>query len=208
MQEGGYHTLISGKWHLGFKPDFNPAARGFDRSLALLPGAANHYAYEPQFAKDEYLQFFEKIPALYTRDGKKEEFPPNVKDSKEGFYTTDYYTDNLLDYLKDWDAGKANKNESSEKPPFFAYLPFTAPHWPLQCAKEDHERYKGMYDDGPDALRERRFASLKKLGIHKDDVEAYPVVAPKGYSEWEELTPDEKKLSAKSMEVFAGMVTA
>ena len=41
LQEAGYHTLISGKWHLGLKTENNPAQRGFDRSVALLPGCSN-----------------------------------------------------------------------------------------------------------------------------------------------------------------------
>ena len=82
------------------------------------------------------------------RDGVKEVFEPNLTDSPEGFYTADYCTDNLINYVKDWDAGKANKGGET-KPPFFAFLPFTVPHWPLQCAKEDSDLYKGVYDDGP-----------------------------------------------------------
>lgn len=63
LQDAGYHTLISGKWHLGLRPENNPAARGFDRSFALLPGTSNHYGWEPQFGKD-YTNFFVRIPLL------------------------------------------------------------------------------------------------------------------------------------------------
>lgn len=72
LQDAGYHTLISGKWHLGLRPENNPAARGFDRSFALLPGTSNHYGFEPQFGKD-YTNFFVRIPLLYTEDGKRRE---------------------------------------------------------------------------------------------------------------------------------------
>ena len=64
LQAAGYQTLLSEKWHLGLKPENNPAARGFDRSLALLPGAANHYAFESQFGPNDYLPFLERIPPL------------------------------------------------------------------------------------------------------------------------------------------------
>ena len=70
LQDEGYHTLISGKWHLGLRPENNPAVRGFDRSFSLLPGTSNHYGWEPQFGKD-YLNFFVRIPPLYTEDGRK-----------------------------------------------------------------------------------------------------------------------------------------
>ena len=43
LSDGGYHTVMSGKWHLGLKPEHDPAARGFKQSFALLPGCANHY---------------------------------------------------------------------------------------------------------------------------------------------------------------------
>ena len=200
LQEGGYHTVMSGKWHLGLKEENNPASRGFDRSIALLPGAANHYGFEPQFGPD-YISFFERIPPLYTRDGVKEEFEANTTHSSHGFYSSDTYADNLIDYLRGWKDGQISSK------PFFAYLPFAAPHWPLQCSREDRDRYKGMYDDGPGALRERRLASLKKMGIHKEDVAAYDVIAP-DHNEWDDMTPEERSLSARAMETFAGMVTA
>lgn len=71
LQDNGYLTLLSGKWHLGLRKETNPAARGFDRSFALLPGCHNHWAWEPQFY--ERSSFFEKIPPLYTEDGEKVE---------------------------------------------------------------------------------------------------------------------------------------
>ncbi len=70
LQDAGYHTLMSGKWHLGLKPDFLPSKRGFDRSFALLPGASNHYGWEPQF-RDGMMRFFEQLPPLYVHDGEK-----------------------------------------------------------------------------------------------------------------------------------------
>jgi arylsulfatase A-like enzyme len=69
LHDHDYHTLMSGKWHLGLRPDTNPAARGFDRSFTLLPGCSNHWGYEPQFEPYK-LGFFDNIPVLYTEDGK------------------------------------------------------------------------------------------------------------------------------------------
>ena len=63
---------MSGKWHLGLRPDTNPAARGFDRSFALLPGCSNHWGYEPQFT-DNTEGHMRGIPVLYTEDGKRRE---------------------------------------------------------------------------------------------------------------------------------------
>ncbi|KIY01124.1 uncharacterized protein Z520_02676 [Fonsecaea multimorphosa CBS 102226] len=198
LQEAGYHTLISGKWHLGLRPENNPAARGFDRSFSLLPGASNHYGWEPQFGKD-YLNFFVRIPVLYTEQGKRYEITPNLTHDKKGFFSSDFYTDNLINYLEE-------RSEENKSKPFFAYLPFSAPHWPLQCSKEDRDRYKGVYDDGPDALRLRRLERLKHLGLVPKNVKPHEVVTPLGNPEWEEMTEYERKCSARSMECFAGMV--
>ena len=52
-----------------------------------------------------------------------------------GFYSTSYYTDNLIRYFEE-------RTEEDREKPFFAMLPFSAPHWPLQCSKADREKYK------------------------------------------------------------------
>lgn len=46
LKDAGYFTVMSGKWHLGLKPEYSPHARGFEKSYALLPGCANHYGEE------------------------------------------------------------------------------------------------------------------------------------------------------------------
>ena len=76
LQDAGYHTIISGKWHLGLRPETNAHARGFDKSFTLLPGASNHWGFEPQFAwdKGEYKNvenFYNRISVLYTEQGKR-----------------------------------------------------------------------------------------------------------------------------------------
>ena len=89
-------------------------------------------------------------------------------------------------------------------------LPFSAPHWPLQCSKEDRDKYKDVYDDGPTALREKRLKNLKELGLIGKDVVPHDIYAldtcQVPWGEWEEYTPEEKAKSARSMECFAGMV--
>lgn len=100
----------------------------------------------------------------------------------------------------------ASRTPEQKQKPFFAYLPFAAPHWPLQCTPEDRKAYAGMYDDGPDALRLKRLARLAELGIVRPDAEAYPVVTTA--LGWEEMSEYERKCSARSMEVYAGMITS
>ena len=69
LSDGGYYNLLAGKWHLGFKPECNPQARGFHRSLALLPGQTNHWAFHPEL--DRYNGFLARMPILHTENGKR-----------------------------------------------------------------------------------------------------------------------------------------
>ena len=84
--------------------------------------------------------------------------------------------------------------------PFFAYYAFTAPHWPLQAPKAVRDRYKGMYDDGPLALRTRRLQQLRKLGLIDKDATAHPLINPQKLPEWDSMTPEEKQMSSRAME--------
>lgn len=204
LRDGGYHTLMAGKWHLGLTPERSPYRRGFERSLAHLPACSNHYAFEPQLQGDDETPTFLEASyiALHTEDDHY------VKKLPEGWYSSDGYGDKMLDYLQDWN--KANQeakkgDKEDERRPFFGYLPFTAPHWPLQAPRELVDHYRGVYDDGPDELRQKRLQRLKELGMIRDDVEAHPVVADE-VKEWADYTPEEKKLSCTAMEVYAGMV--
>ncbi|KAE8145483.1 alkaline-phosphatase-like protein [Aspergillus avenaceus] len=194
LRDAGYHTLMAGKWHLGLTPERSPFHRGFDRSLAHLPACSNHYAYEPQLqGKDETPTFLEaSYIALHMEDDQY------VKKLPEGWYSSDGYGDKMLEYLRDW-------HGRSDDRPFFAYLPFTAPHWPLQAPREYIEHYRGVYDEGPDALRQKRLQRLKKLGMVREDVEAHPVMAEE-VKPWSEFSKEEQKLSCTAMEVYAGMV--
>lgn len=64
----------------------------------------------------------------------------------------------------------------SEKKLFFSCLTYTAPHWPLQAPKRLRDKYKGLYDDGPAALRLKRLAQLEEMGLIPRDVTPHPVV--------------------------------
>lgn len=188
---------MSGKWHLGLKPEHHPFQRGFKKSFALLPGCANHYGYEPQYddPRSEPDKFFETATrALHAEDDKILGKLPN------GFYSSDAYADKLIEYLE-------NRTEEERRQPFFAYLPFSAPHWPLQAPKEVCDKYRGMYDDGPDALRQRRLEKLKAIGMVDPGVTPHPVVIADGKPEkWDELPENVRKASSRAMEVYAGMV--
>lgn len=182
LRDNGYKTLLSGKWHLGYDPRANPAARGFERSFALLGGGHNH------FGRDAKMKLsMPNAGVVYTQDGSEVGIPEN-------FYSSDYFTDKLIAFLPD---------RQQDKRPFFAYLSFTAPHDPLQAPAEDIERYKGQYDEGYEVNRQKRLSRLQELGLVPAGVEPHDFSALKP---WSELSEEERRIEARKMEVYAGMV--
>ncbi|HEY2727078.1 MAG TPA: sulfatase-like hydrolase/transferase, partial [Parafilimonas sp.] len=141
LKDAGYHTYISGKWHLGLEPEQSPTAKGFERSFALLDAYANHFIPD-------------KHESSFWQDG-------NYTDYPNGKYSTDLYTDKMIDFIK---------KDHEDNKPFFLYAAYTSPHWPLQAPQEYIEKYHGKYDIGYDSLRSLRFNALKKKGIVANDV--------------------------------------
>jgi len=153
LHDGGYRTLLSGKWHLGDTATSRPHARGFERSFAFLPAGGSHYGLGE-------VNRFATVESTYEENGRRvTSLPPD-------FYSSDYFTTKLLEYLEEPDDGR----------PFFGYLAFTAPHWPLQAPQREILKYRGRYADGPDELRLRRLTALQQLGLCPRDVRAHPVV--------------------------------
>ncbi|KAK5167400.1 uncharacterized protein LTR77_007099 [Saxophila tyrrhenica] len=197
LHDNGYLTMMAGKWHLGLTPERSPRQRGFERSFAHLPACSNHYAYEPQLegrGEEDRIPDFMTMSfiALHSEDGEY------VRNLPKPWYSSNGYGDKMLGYLKD-------RKEKGDERPFFAYYPFTAPHWPLQAPDEYIAHYKGVYDDGPDALRQRRLQKMKEMGLCPQDVEPHPVVADE-VKEWKDMGSEQRAKSSKAMEVFAGMV--
>ncbi|MBB5708700.1 arylsulfatase [Sphingopyxis panaciterrulae] len=184
LKAGGYLTLMTGKWHLGLTPDREPAARGFEKSFALLEGAANHFGADQQGAWRRA-----GLAPSYRENGKPVEFPV-------GAYSSDYLVDRLIGFLED-------SARAGDDRPFFAYLAFTAPHWPLQAPRHLIEKYRGLYDKGYDALREARLAGQKRLGLIPADTIPHPMT---GVRPWHSLGPGERADQARRMEVYAAMV--
>ncbi|KAF2662534.1 alkaline phosphatase-like protein [Lophiostoma macrostomum CBS 122681] len=202
LRDAGYATLLSGKWHLGLTPERSPKARGFEKSFAHLPACSNHYAYEPSLDKaagDAIPDFMTmSFIALHSENGEY------VRRLPSDWYSSNGYGTKLIEYLREW----KSENEfltADDSKPFFAYLPFTAPHWPLQAPQEHIRKYRGVYDDGPDALRSKRLQRLIDLGMIPQDTTPHPVVADEVKS-WNEMSPFEQSMSARAMECFAGMV--
>lgn len=185
LKGAGYHTYMAGKWHLGLGEAQDPTRHGFERAYALLNGGASHFDQTGTIAVDPA-----KTPmATYREDGKVVKLPT------EGFYSSQFFADKIISYID------SNKNDGK---PFFSYLAFTAPHWPLQAPDEYIKKYEGKYDVGYEVIRERRLKRMKEIGIVPKDIKPY--VRSPAWPAWDQLTPLQKQVESKRMAVYAAMV--
>jgi len=181
LKAGGYHTYMAGKWHLGHEEENSPHARGFEETFILAPGGGSHYNDRKPLSPPQTM--------IYRRNGEE------VKSLPDDFYSTKYYTDMLLKWIK---------KDHKDGKPFFAYLSYTAPHDPLHAPKEYIEKYKGKYDGGWDVLREKRLQGLKDLGIIHKDAKSFPRLP--SVKAWDQMAAEERAEAARDMEVYAAMV--
>ncbi|KAI1329932.1 putative arylsulfatase [Xylariaceae sp. FL0255] len=203
LRDNGYRTLMAGKWHLGLKPERSAHARGFERAFAMLPGSSNHFNYRPEGEiKNGTPQFLDtSLICLHNENGKF----VDLEDLPKDFYSSNAYGGKVVEYLKEWNEDK-KKEGSNQDRPFFAYLPFSAPHWPLQAPKEHIDNYRGVYDEGPEVLRQKRLARLVELGLIDKDTKPHPVVDDARVEGWDQFTEFEQKMSCRAMEAYAGMI--
>lgn len=180
LRDAGYHTYMTGKWHLGLEEETGPAERGFERSFALLPGGGGHF--------DDLDLSAGHTGAIYRENGIVTPLP-------EEFYSTRFYAERMIDYI---DGGRGDGR------PFFAYLAFTAPHWPLQAPDSSIARHAGAYDGGYDELLTERLERLESLGLLSAEVQ--PPARLPGERAWTELPAAERRVEARRMEIFAAMV--
>ena len=176
LRANGYHTYMSGKWHVGEKPEHWPRRRGFDRYFGLISGASSYY---------EIIRDQPRIRAMARDDTPWS--PP-----AEGFYMTDAFTDHALEFLEEHPLGD----------PFFLYLAYTAPHWPLHALPEDIARYRDRYTGGWDVLRHERYRRQLDLGLI-DSTWGLPP-RPQHLPAWED--EPNKQDWAHRMAVYAAMV--
>jgi len=181
LKSNGYSTYMSGKWHVGNRPETLPPKRGFDRYFGLIDGAGSYFQRIP-YRKNQQAP-------RWMLDNNNFEPPAN------GFYMTNAITDYALDFLDD---------EKTKKDPFFLYLAYTAPHWPLHALPEDIAKYRGKYLKGWDVLREERFRKQQKLGLI--DVSTRLSERDSNVPAWDTLTPEEKQMWDLRMAVYAAMI--
>jgi arylsulfatase len=188
LKAAGYHTAMVGKWHLsvGGKPP-HPTDRGFDEFYGMIGGFNSFFQEDP---------FYTRLPA----DRKKRVY------AKDAFYSSDAFGDYSVDFLAE--ARKQGK-------PFFQYLAFNAPHFPLHAKKEDIAKYKHVYEAGWDKLREDRLAKQVKLGLQDKDTALTPrsdFITRKDFLRtgqnpgWDTLDTDRRADLARRMAIFAAMV--
>lgn len=144
LKSSGYKTYMSGKWHVASSltepTDTWPLQRGFDEFFGTIIGAGSFYD-----------------PNTLTRGNANAEHEARA----DGFFYTDAISDQAVAYIDQ------HRRESPDQP-FFTYVAYTAPHWPLHAHDEDIAKYKGRFDAGWDALREARLQKLVDSGLLRD----------------------------------------
>ncbi|PHY06128.1 MAG: arylsulfatase [Alcaligenaceae bacterium] len=141
LKPAGYRTYLSGKWHVSSNltqpTDSWPIQRGFDEFFGTIIGAGSFYD-----------------PNTLTRGNTNAE----AEARQPGFFYTDAISDEAVKFLQ------THHSEHKDKP-FFEYVAYTAPHWPLHAHDEDIAKYKGRFDSGWDTLREERLERLVRWGL-------------------------------------------
>ncbi len=182
LKSQGYRTYMSGKWHVASSltqpTDTWPLQRGFDEFFGTIIGAGSFYD-----------------PNTLTRGNQNVEHEAR----REGFFYTDAISDQAVSYIED-------HLRSYPGVPFFEYVAYTAPHWPLHAHEEDIARYKGRFDRGWDALREERLEKLVASGLLKSTwklTERDPSQPP-----WTEAQENEqfRAWTLRCMEVYAAQI--
>jgi len=185
LRDAGYQTFMAGKWHLGAGEGRGPSWRGFDSSFVLASGGASHFAdMRPAYAPNP------DVRANYWENGVKlTELPTDFE------YSSQYYVDRTIRFLE---------TERDPDRPFFAYLAFTAPHWPLQAPDAAIDRHRGRYDAGYDAVAVARLARMKSLGL-VPDAATRAGRSPKE-TPWTALDEEQRQVEIRAMEIYAAMI--
>lgn len=181
LHNAGYFTAMTGKWNIGQVGDggVTPWNRGFDRSLN---GPNGGFYYPADKKTDLYLN------GKSIRRGGVDGVPKD-------WYSTDLWTDYGLKFIDEAQAAKK---------PFFLYLAYNAPHFPLEAPAEDIAKFRGKYMAGWDKLREERYERQIKLGVIDKSWPLSP--RPPEVKPWDSLTPEQKDRFDHIMAIYAACV--
>ncbi len=175
LQQAGYATYMTGKWHV----------TRFWRQTDSKHNWPIQRGFERFFGTIQGAgSFFD--PYTLTRDNQF------IAPQADDFYYTDAISDEAAKLILGHDRNK----------PFFLYVPYTSPHWPMQAKAKDIAKYRGRYDEGWDALRRQRHRRMIAMGIVKKEWKLTPRDA--AVPPWEEAVL--KPWQARRMEVYAAMI--
>lgn len=180
LQDSGYHTIISGKWHLGKTADTLPNKRGFARSFIQADSGSDNWEERP------YIFLYDK--ANWFENGQVAHLPKD-------FYSSKFIVDKAIELIQ----------QGQDAQPFFAYLGFQANHVPVQAPQEFIDKYLDTYKDGWTALRNSRRARAVELGLIPADSAMQTMSST---AEWEALSIEQKRYEARNMAVYAAMAEA
>ena len=192
LHDAGYFTAMSGKWHLGQQNGSPPWQRGFERALSLRAGGMYFPNQNFQGGGDELTRRAQE--PLYL-DG-----TPTPRDAPvfgKNWYATSLWTDFGLKFIDE--ARNANK-------PFFLYLPYNAPHFPLMAPAELIAKHRGKYKAGWDRLREARYGRQIAMGLIDPSWPLSPREADS--PAWDSLSDEAKDRFDHLMAVYAAMIEA
>jgi arylsulfatase A-like enzyme len=185
LRTAGYGTYMSGKWHIANNDLATwPTNRGFDRFYGFMEGTSEYFK-----------------PTDLWRGTER------IEPQGERYYTTDAFTDEAIGYLREHAAQKPDA-------PFFLYLAYNAPHFPMQAMPEDFAKYRGRFKEGWDVLRERTLERQKKLGLVPASTVLSPRsgemdrlgVEPGAVPPWDSLKPEQQDALDAVMATYAAMV--
>ncbi len=173
LKPARYTTLMSGKWHV-CRPVRAQENGPIARGFDRFYGTIHGAG-----------SFYD--PATLTLDQEL------IKPEGDKYY----YTDAISEYASSFIEQNADGDQ-----PFFLYVAYTAPHWPLHALPEDIAKYQGRYDDGWEQLRFERFRRMVELGIVSS---SWPISPrdPTG-TPWEDAK--NKEWESRRMEVYAAMI--
>jgi arylsulfatase A-like enzyme len=184
LRDRGYATFALGKWHLCRMEDASaagpydqwPCQRGFDRYYGFLEGETDQF--HPELVYDNH--------AIE---------PPGTPE--DGYHLSEDLVDHAVGFIHDTKSIRPDR-------PFFAYLAFGAMHAPHQAPAEYLERWRGRFDDGWDAARDRWFARQRQLELLPEST----LLAPRnpGVEAWDTLSDNERRLATRLQEAFAGFL--
>ena len=154
LQDGGYRTLMAGKWHLGGDREHWPINRGFEHFYGIPAGGGVYFWPPVGLDRPVYLNRTQVDPAEVLN-----------------WYSTDAFTDYAIRFIE---------ASVADAEPFFLFAAYIAPHFPLQALPEDIARYEGVYTEGHAAIRQARYERQKQRGVLPENHQ----LSPADFPEW------------------------